>query len=97
MDQRTRKLMTTHNVLYPRDNIDRLYVYKKEGGRGHVIIEDSFDESIRRLEGYIKKKESLISATKNSTNNTRNSKTIITSLVGDPPMTRKNGLAQREY
>ena len=30
MDQRTRKLMTMHKVLHPRDDVDRLYVSRKE-------------------------------------------------------------------
>ena len=34
MDQRTRKLMTMHKALYSRDNVDRLYVSRKEGGTG---------------------------------------------------------------
>ena len=34
MDQRTRKLMTMHKALHPRDDVDRLYVSKKQGGRG---------------------------------------------------------------
>ena len=29
MDQRTRKLMTMHKALHPRDDVDRLYVWKK--------------------------------------------------------------------
>ena len=33
VDKGTRKLMTMHKALYPRDDIDRLYVYRKEGGR----------------------------------------------------------------
>ena len=33
MDQRTRKLMTMHKALHPRDDVDRLYVSRKEGGR----------------------------------------------------------------
>ena len=33
MDQRTRKLMTMHQALHPRDNVDTLYVSRKEGGR----------------------------------------------------------------
>ena len=33
MDQRTRKLMTMHKSLHPRDNVDGLYVSRKEGGR----------------------------------------------------------------
>ena len=31
MDQRTRKLMTMHKALHPRENVDRLYVSRKEG------------------------------------------------------------------
>ena len=54
MNQRTRKLMTMHKALHPRDDVDRLYVSRKEGGRGLASIEDNVDASIRRLEGYIK-------------------------------------------
>ena len=39
IDQRTRKLMTMH----PRDDVHRLYVPRKEGGRGHSI-EESVEE-----------------------------------------------------
>ena len=31
MDQITRKLMTMHKALHPRDDVDRLYVSKKKG------------------------------------------------------------------
>ena len=41
MDQRTRKLMTMHKALYPRDKVDRLYVLRKVGGRGLASIEDT--------------------------------------------------------
>ena len=34
IDQKTRKLMTMHKALHPRDDVDRLYVSRKEGGRG---------------------------------------------------------------
>ena len=47
MDQRTRKLMTMHKALHPRDDVDRLYVSRKEGGRGLASIEDSVDASIQ--------------------------------------------------
>ena len=57
MDQRTRKLMTMHKALHPRDDVDRLYVSRKEGGRGLASIEDSVDTSIHRLENYIQKHE----------------------------------------
>ena len=70
-DQRTRKLMTMHKALHPRDDVDRLYVPRKEGGRGLASIEDSVDASIQRLEDYIEKHErGLISAIRNDTDNT---------------------------
>ena len=44
-----------HKVLIPRDDVDRLYVSRKEGGRGLASIEDSVDSSIQRIEDYIQK------------------------------------------
>ena len=71
MDQRTRKLSAMHKALHPRDDVDRLYVPRKEGGRGLAIIEDSFDASIQRLEAYIEKHErGLNTAMRNDTDNT---------------------------
>ena len=32
IDQRTRKLITMYKALHPRDDVDRLYVPRKEGG-----------------------------------------------------------------
>ena len=34
MDQRKRKTITMHKSLHPRDDVDRRYVSRKEGGRG---------------------------------------------------------------
>ena len=71
MDQRTKKLMTMHKALHPRDDVNRLYVSRKEGGRGLASIEDSVDASIQQLEGYIEKHErGLITAIRNDTANT---------------------------
>ena len=47
IDQRTRKLMTIHKALHPRDDVDRLYVSRKEVGRGLASIENSVDASIQ--------------------------------------------------
>ena len=38
MDQRTRKLITMHEEFHPRDDLDRLYVSRKERGRGIASI-----------------------------------------------------------
>ena len=79
MDQRTGKLITMHKALHPRDDVDRLYVSRKEGGRGLVSIEDSVDVSIQRLEDYIQKHEGgLIIATRNDTDNTMDNRMAIT-------------------
>ena len=47
MDQRTRKLLTMHTVLHPRDNVDSLKVLRKEGRRECARIRDSVDSSIQ--------------------------------------------------
>ena len=33
MDQRTRKLLSMPKALHPRDNVDWLYVSRRDGGR----------------------------------------------------------------
>ena len=61
--------MTMHKALHPRDNVDRLYVSRKEGERGLANIEDRVDILIQ-LEDYIKKhEEGLITAIRNDTDN----------------------------
>ena len=68
MDQRTRKQMTMHKALHPKDDVDGLYVSRKEG---LASIEDSVDASIQRLEDYVEKHErGLITAIRNNTDNT---------------------------
>ena len=47
MDKRTRKLMNMHKDLHPRDNVEGLYMSRREGGRGLASIEDSLDTSIQ--------------------------------------------------
>ena len=46
-----------YKALHPRAEVDKLYVSRKEGGRGIASIEDSIDESIQRFEDYIQKDE----------------------------------------
>ena len=61
-----------NKALHPRDDVDRLYVSRKEGGRGIASIEDSVDASIQRLKDYIEKHErGLIAAIRNDTDNTK--------------------------
>ena len=78
-DQRTKKLMTMHKVLHPRDDVDRVYVSWNEGGRGLTSIEDSVDASIQWLEDYIQIHDGgLITAIGSDTNNTMDNRMTIT-------------------
>ena len=62
--------MTVNKALHPRDDIDKLYVSRKEGGRGHTSSEDSVDASIQRIENYIEMyKGWLITAPRNDMDN----------------------------
>ena len=56
MDQRTRKLMTIHKALYPRDDVNRLHMPRKRGERGPTSTEHTVDASIQRLEDTIEKR-----------------------------------------
>ena len=69
--------MTMQKALHRRDDIDRLYVPRKEGRRGLASIEDCVDTSTQELEDCIKKdKERLIAATNNSIGNIITNKKI---------------------
>ena len=63
--------MTKHKPLHPRDNINKLYVSRKEGGRIHT--------SIKQLENNTEKRGGrLITVTRNNTDNMRINRTKIT-------------------
>ena len=70
--------MTIHRVLHHRDDVDSLYVSRKDGRRGLISIENSVDASIQRLEDYIEKHEGLITAIRNDTDSTIDNRMTIT-------------------
>ena len=71
--------MTMHKALHPRDDVDRLYLSRKEGGRILASIEDSVDASIQRPEDYLQKHDGgLITATRKNTDKTMDNRMIIT-------------------
>ena len=47
--------MTMHKVLYPKDDIDKLYVSRKEEERGRFSLEDCVDSTIKRIQGLPQK------------------------------------------
>ena len=44
IDRKTRKLFTMYGVLHPKSDVERLYIPRKEGGRGLISIEDCVEE-----------------------------------------------------
>ena len=53
MDKGTRKLMTMHQALNPKSDIARIYLSRKEGGRGLISVEDTVKLAILGLERYV--------------------------------------------
>ena len=71
--------MTMHEALHPTDDVNRLYVSRKEGGKGLASTEDSVDASIKWFEDYIEKcRGRLITATRNNIDDTKTSRPEIT-------------------
>ena len=52
-DRKTRKLFTIYRALHPKSDVHRLYIHRKEGGRGLISIEDCVELAIRGLEVYV--------------------------------------------
>ena len=52
-DRRTRKLMTMHRALNPKSDVARIYLSRKEGGRGLISVEDTVKLAILGLERYL--------------------------------------------
>ena len=53
LDRKTRKLLTMHNGLHPKSNVDRIYIPREEGGRGLISVEDCVESATLGLERYI--------------------------------------------
>ena len=71
IDQRKRKLMTMNKALNRGDEIDRLFVSRKEGIRRLASMEDCVIASIQQLEDCGEKYGGkLITATRNNTDET---------------------------
>ena len=68
-----------HKALHHRDDVDRLYVSRKERGRKLASIEDSVNASIQRLEVYIQKHDGgIITVIRNDNDNTMDNRMTIT-------------------
>jgi hypothetical protein len=57
LDRKTRKMLTIHEQHHPRADIDRLYVPRKEGGRGLMQVEGGCIAETVSLVEYVESKE----------------------------------------
>ena len=53
MDRRTRKSLAMTGCMHTRSNVARLYLPRKEGGRGLISIEEFVVEESKSLHGYL--------------------------------------------
>ena len=53
IDRKSKKLFTIYGALCPKSDVDRLYIPRKEGGRGLICIEDCVELAIRLFEEYV--------------------------------------------
>ncbi|XP_063588859.1 uncharacterized protein LOC134766032 [Penaeus indicus] len=54
MDRRTRKIMAMNGCMHTRSNVARMYLPRKEGGRGLMSIEECVNKENKSLDGYLK-------------------------------------------
>jgi DNA-directed RNA polymerase subunit L len=56
IDRKTRKILTMYKMHHPKADTDRLYVKRKEGGRGLSQIEAAYKTEIINTAEYLNKK-----------------------------------------
>lgn len=54
MDRKKRKLLTIGGLHHPKADVERLYIKRKDSGRGLIELESAFNSSIVGLSNYIK-------------------------------------------
>ena len=62
-DRRNHELLTMHKAHHPKDEMHRLYIKRKQGGRTLINIEECVEDAIAGLHQYVQNsKERLICA-----------------------------------
>lgn len=50
LDRKTRKLLTIYGALHARSNVSRLYLRRREGGRGLISVDDATNTDLHQPE-----------------------------------------------
>ena len=58
MDRRTRKMLAMNGCMHARSNIVRLYLPRKEGGRGLISMEECVVKESKSLHGILERPQS---------------------------------------
>ena len=53
LDRKTRKIMTMNRNLHPRSSVARLYLKRKDGGRGLISVEECVETESKGLHDYL--------------------------------------------
>ena len=53
LDRKTRKILTMNRKLHPRSSVARLYLKRKEGGRGMISVEECVEAESKGLFDYL--------------------------------------------
>jgi len=80
IDRKTRKMLTMYKMHHPKADIDRLYVKRKDGGRGLLQIEASYKTEIINIAEYINtnyKKDQFVNIVKSHESTQPNMNSII--------------------
>jgi hypothetical protein len=57
LDRKTRKTLTVHGQHHPKADTERLYVPRKEGGRGLMQIDGIYKAEVMKLRECVESKE----------------------------------------
>ena len=60
IDRKTRKILTMNRMLHPQSDVDRLYIPRKEGGRGLLGVEDCVQIEVESLAKYVSASDELL-------------------------------------
>jgi len=60
LGRRTRKLLTIHGQHHPKTDVDRLYVPRKQGGRGLMHLEEAYIVEITAMMECVEKNKDPI-------------------------------------
>jgi regulator of replication initiation timing len=84
IDRKIRKMQTMHKMHHPKADIDRLYVKRKEGGRGLVQSEAAYKAEIINIAEYLNtkyKEDQFVNIFKNHENTQPNMNSILQSVA----------------